>query len=465
MNRHGIRLRLTLLFALVQCVVIFAFCVLVHWLFGMRLMAELDRSLLDKATALAASYEWDEDVFEVDMGEDASETLWPDTYVEMQGAGGVVLYRNRPGPLLTASGEGGTEAGAAGAPRFYFTGGPALHTELRCARLADSRHGPAVSITAAAPTERIRRRQAQLLLVMGLSGAVTTAAATAAGWLLAGRLLQPLSNISAEARRITAARLHERLPVANPHDEIGALASTLNEMIERLELSFERTRRFTADAAHELRTPLSCIRSEVEVALRQPREPGEYRRVLQSALEEVERLSRLSDSLLELARLDRGELTLASEPVDLSSLAAEALESLRPGAEKLGKTLTRTRDAGPHRVEGDPRLLRQVAVNLIDNAIEHGGDRVSVDVNRTGDSVVLSVWDSGPPIDAEHLARVFDRFYRSDPSRSRRSGGAGLGLSLAKEFVELHGGDISASSAAEHGTTFQVRLPAAKVET
>jgi signal transduction histidine kinase len=300
------------------------------------------------------------------------------------------------------------------------------------------------------------------------------------GWLLANRVLRPVDQMTQAARRIEAERLAERLEGADVDDEFGRLARTLNEMLARLEAGFAQVRRFSADASHELRTPLTILKGEIEVALRSARDPGEYQRVLSSALEEVERMARLVDDLLMLSRADAGALRWDREPVELDRLVEEVA--------KQGEILGRARGVQvviqslePLIARGDEQRLRQLLLNLVDNAVKYTppGGQVTLSLRRVGEEsgdptapppeafpdrpapewVEIAVSDTGVGIPPEALPRIFERFYRADGARSREAGGAGLGLCIAKTIAEAHGGTIQAQSALGAGSTFSVRLP------
>jgi heavy metal sensor kinase len=300
----------------------------------------------------------------------------------------------------------------------------------------------------------------ELLLTMLVTGPLTLLVAVGGGYFLARRALAPVEQLRRRTREITADRLDRRLPVANPGDELGRLAQTVNDMIGRLERSFAEVRRFTADASHELRTPLTAIRTEAEVALGRDDLPPGQRQLLGSVLEECARLTRLTDQLLALAREDAGVAPGAREPVDLAALVAGVAETMRPVAEVKGVRL-RADLAGPVPVRGDPARLRQVCYNLADNAIKYttAGGEVEFRVESRGGCGVVTVRDTGEGIPPEHLPRVFDRFYRVDRARSREQGGTGLGLSIARSIVTAHGGRIELTSTPGQGTTCTVTLP------
>jgi heavy metal sensor kinase len=301
------------------------------------------------------------------------------------------------------------------------------------------------------------------LLARVLAATVPVALLVSAGvaYLLARKALAPVDALRRSADAITAERLHERLPAANPDDELGKLAVTVNAMIERLERSFAEVRRFTADASHELRTPLTAIRVEAEAALDRAETVDGCKAVIGSMLEECGRMALLTDQLLALAREDAGVAQAEPEPVDLGELVGGVAETLRPVAEATRLTFVTELALGVA-VRGDPVRLRQVAMNLIDNAIKYTpeGGSIRVTVNRADGLVVFTVADTGEGIPAEHLPRVFDRFYRVDKARSREMGGTGLGLSIARNIVTAHGGAIELSSGVV-GTTATVTLPLA----
>jgi heavy metal sensor kinase len=277
---------------------------------------------------------------------------------------------------------------------------------------------------------------------------------------MARKALAPMDALRRSTEEITASRLDRRLPVAAAHDELGRLTQTINEMIGRLERSFTEIRRFTADASHELRTPLAAIRTEAEVALKRRLNEAEYQQLLGSILEECDRLTRLTEQLLALAREDAGVARPVHEPVDLTALVQSVADTMRPLAEAREVKL---HTAADDRVEihGDGARLRQVFYNVLDNAIKYTppGGTVTVRCGRQERDAIVCVHDTGMGIPPEHLLRVFDRFYRVDRSRSREEGGTGLGLSIARSIVAAHGGRIGLASTPGQGTTCTVILP------
>jgi two-component system, OmpR family, heavy metal sensor histidine kinase CusS len=312
-----------------------------------------------------------------------------------------------------------------------------------------------------APLEDVDRELAELLEVLGVALPAALLLAAALGYLLARKALEPMDQLRRQTEEITADRLDRRLPVAHPSDELGRLTRTINAMIARLEQSFREVRRFTADASHELRTPLAVLRTEAEVALNKPLSATDNQQLLGSILEECERLTRLTDQLLTLAREDAGGAgPVVRATIDLPALVLGAAETMRALADARGVTLHAEAD-GPLPVWGDEARLRQVFYNLVDNAIKYTppGGRVEVAVARQDGAAVVRIRDTGIGIPAEHLPRVFDRFYRVDKARSRAEGGTGLGLSIAHSIVAAHDGHIELTSTPGEGTTCIVTLP------
>lgn len=312
----------------------------------------------------------------------------------------------------------------------------------------------------AAVSEAPSRRQVRTLWLelAGLTATVLTLGGLG-GYALARRLLGPLARMADHARRITAEQLHERLEEEPSGEELNHLREGFNDTLARLERSFGELRRFTADASHEIRTPLTALRSVGEVGLRGAKSPDDYREVIATMLEEVDRLSRLADELLTLSRAEAGQAHLRREPVDLSAVAAEVVDRLSVLAEERGQRLE-CRLEEPALVRGDRLALRQAVMNLVDNAIKYApvGSRVLVVAGKRAGRTFIEVRDEGPGISAEHRERIFERFYRVDSGRSRETGGTGLGLSLVKWTAEAHGGRVELDTG-EGGSTFRLVLP------
>ncbi len=306
-------------------------------------------------------------------------------------------------------------------------------------------------------SQREFREFAKILIVAGF---VALLVACAGGLLIARRALQPLERITRAAERISAENLTMSIAVENPRDELGRLAKTLNDTFARLRFSVHQMQRFTADAAHELRTPLSVLRTRLEVALRSPIDAGQLQESSQVALQQTETLTRLIDQLLMLSRQDAGLSKLLFEEVYLQPLLTDVVEILGTAARDKGVSLTMG-EIPNGVVLGDDISLSRLFFNLIDNAIKYtpAGGGVQLTGCCQDHRIRVMVCDTGIGMDADQLPKVFDRFYRADPSRNEQTGGTGLGLAICRSIVESHQGEISVSSRIGAGTTFTVVLP------
>jgi heavy metal sensor kinase len=295
-------------------------------------------------------------------------------------------------------------------------------------------------------------------LLLGLL--VLISGAVLGGFLLVQRALEPVDRIIRSAERISSQNLSERLPVADTRDELERLSVALNNMIRRLDESFQHTQRFLADASHELRTPLTIIQAELEAVIDKAIGQTDVRDLAGSALEEVERLRKIVEGLFALSRLDAGEAMEQTAPFDLGELAATTAEQMCLLAEDK-KIFIACRVAEKVIVRGDRARLKQVIVNLLDNAIKytpaHG--RIDVSVSLRNGKAALEVTDNGLGIPHEALPHLFERFYRVDKARSRALGGAGLGLSIVEAICSAHGGRVEAQSTEGEGSRFIVELP------
>ncbi len=290
---------------------------------------------------------------------------------------------------------------------------------------------------------------------------VMIAVAAAAGYRTSRRILAPVRNIASRAEQITSSRLHERIPVQGTGDELDNQTEDYNGTLIRLDESFRQLRQFTSDASHELRTPLAAIRAIGEVGLDRDGTRQEYRELVGSMLEEVTRLTRLTDDLLMISRGDSGAIRLNCSAVGLLDLARDTVALLEPLAEEKGQQLLVVGDRAAS-IEADPVLLRQALINVVHNAIKYSPPRAITTLlveREQADSVVISVQDEGPGIAPEHAGRIFDRFYRVDSGRSRDAGGSGLGLAIVQWVVQAHKGAVGVSNASGGGSVFRITLP------
>ncbi|WP_321475289.1 ATP-binding protein [uncultured Paludibaculum sp.] len=290
------------------------------------------------------------------------------------------------------------------------------------------------------------------IFLLGLAGG---------GW-VAARAIRPIQVISTTAQKISAGDLSQRIDVADTESELGQLAGVLNTTFARLDASFAQQARFTADASHELRTPVTVILTQAQACLTRERSPEEYRETLEACERAAQRMRRLTQSLLELARLDAGEEPMRRERFDLGRVARESVELIAPLAGQRGIALET--DLALAECLGDAEHIGRVVTNLLSNAIHYNcaGGTVTVAVRMEGDSGLLQVTDTGAGMSEEDQHHVFERFYRVDKSRARAEGRTGLGLAISKAIVDAHDGSIRVESTPGQGSTFSVRLPLAR---
>lgn len=297
---------------------------------------------------------------------------------------------------------------------------------------------------------KFRQNFGKLLLAVLLGGIVSSAAIA---FLVAKRGLRPLEDMATATEKVQASRLDQRLGYGRWPKELTALAAGFDQMLARLEESFERLSQFSADLAHELRTPIQNLRGEAEVALTRTRTAAEYREVIELSIDEYQRLSSMIDSLLFLARAENAETRINRTDFNVGPEIDTILDFYDAAAREQAITLSRKGDA---RLWADPMLFRRALSNLVSNALQHTprGGRIQVSaVAGNGRTIRIRVQDTGCGIGQEHLPRIFNRFYRADAARSSSSAGTGLGLAIVKSIMELHGGSVSAESEVGTGTT------------
>jgi heavy metal sensor kinase len=454
--RLSVRWRLTLWNTLALAVLLLGFSGLVYALMRHALYEQVDRSLLAELRQLQQ-----DERLQGQPGERLA--YWIEEFLEHEKnfcivyqADGTVYRRTQE---LAAASVPADPGPATVVPRFSNQKVPiigwqrALTTRLKVG-------SQEVTVLQLAPLMDVEHELQELQVALGMAVPATLILSAGLGYALARKALKPMEKLQRRTAEITAEQLDRRLPVDHPRDEVGRLAQTINGMIARLERSFGEVRRFTADASHELRTPLTVIRSEAELALGKDLSVAEYQTLLGSILEECDRLTRLTEQLLALAREDGSSSSQPLQPLDLAALVEGVVENMRPLAEMKGLVL-RQQGQGPLVTPGDETRLRQVFYNLLDNAIKYTPEdgTITVRLGRQEGSVTVAVCDTGIGIAAEHLPRVFDRFYRVDKGRSREMGGTGLGLSIVQSIVNAHQGRIDLASTLGQGTTCTVVLP------
>lgn len=475
---HSIRWRLTLWFMLALALALIIFSVTIYFAMRQALNLQLETTLQDGTMALAENLKHEFE--EGDPVREAAETVVRDSsFRQLQ----VEIY-SPEAEMIAASGNlKEPDLGT----KLNFSNIPVLGNGLATGFIKDSKIDPAGFKTAAVRVIHPVTGGLYTIVVGGKKSIVTNELATlrniifglaplllliagVGGFYLSKRALKPVSDMTRQARKMNAARLSERLTVSDPEDELGLLAGTFNELFDRIEQSFGQMRQFIADASHELRTPVTVIRSETEVALTEPREEAEAFSSLEVIRDEATRMSRLVEDMFTLARADADDRdVLKIENVPL----AELIDTCARSAEALG----RSRQVGvivenlldPHIIcRGDRIRLAQMLLNLLDNATKYtpkeGLVAIKAALDKTSPNLqaVISITDNGPGIPAEFREKVFTRFYRLDKARPREHGGSGLGLSIARRIAELHGGALTLADADGGGSVFKVFLPVNK---
>jgi heavy metal sensor kinase len=436
------------------------------WMIDRELWRSFDETLLSQARVLEADLQHDAGHFGSEDAQEAdalSANLdlvreWDHTGKPIYSRGGARRERTSGNALPAGLADGSV----GGFSVQHLADGQAVRVLSRVV----SDHGRTFGYIEVGQATSAIDRIDDLLRLLGIGGLLLTLLiAGVSGWFLAGRALGPIDRITRAAEQIGAHDLSQRLDLRLPDDELGRLARAFDAMIARLDGAFERQRRFTADASHELRTPLGAIRAQAEVALTRRRTSEYYERVLASIRDETGRLTRLAESLLVLARADAAE-ALDLRGVDYENLVAEVGASVAPRAREARLHLSVQLDPCPP-VLGDETWLTQLLLNLLDNAIRHTppGGRLALTLVGERGGALVQVADTGEGMAPEHLARVFERFYRVDPARTRAGGGAGLGLAICQWIARAHGGTLDLRSTLGVGTTVGVWLPAAPVAT
>jgi heavy metal sensor kinase len=441
----SLRARLLLWYTLILAVVIAGFAATSCYLFWRSLVLDIDERLRASADSLVAGLN------PTSSGD--FDLVLPAEFRQVDGeVSSLSTYYtvwNRDGELVDRSGGD-----------FDIPTPTAVGTRTRAAQRELVVSGPGSTLVLVG--RDLQEARSDVLAFAGMAaggGLAALLVSLLGGWFLVGRALAPVARISQAAAAMSAGDLDARIAVERTENELEQVAVALNQAFDRLHLAIEGERRFTADASHELRTPLATISAEIDWALARERSGEEYRRCLDTAQRAADRMRRLVERLLTLARADSGGASLQRAPVGLAPVVGDALGIVRPLAEQKGVTIETHLQAAT--VVGDRDRLTDLVTNLFANAIQYNrdGGRVSVEVWPEGADACVRVRDTGTGISEQDLPRVFDRFYRADKARTAQSGGAGLGLAIAKWIVEAHGGRIACQSAVGHGTEVLVRLP------
>jgi heavy metal sensor kinase len=456
-HRRRLRVRLTLWYVAVMVVVLAVYSVAVLTLVSRSVSQALDGRL--RADYAWAAEMWDQQPdgtltwFDADGTED-EDSPW----LQVWGATGQLLFRTSVARRNPIPESDELARNADGSIVSVHTTVPSFRVLSRAVTVGG--HEVVIQVAKSEALVRVELVELMVYLAFGLPFGV--AAAGLGGYALARRALRPVDTMADRARSITAARLSERLPVDTPHDEVGRLATVFNETLGRLEGAFGQLQRFTGDVSHELRTPLTAIRTVGEVGLRERRNAAAYRTVIESMLEEADRLSSLVDRLLLLSRAESGQAQLATETIDLGELAEDVASHLGVLAEEKRQLLA-LHISRPCRAAADRLILRQALINLVDNAIKYSpeGSEIQICAGRMAGAATLEVRDSGAGIDDERRMKIFDRFYRGATGDQQR--GAGLGLTISKWSVEVNNGQLRCEPRPGGGSIFRITLPSIDV--
>lgn len=440
--RRSIRVRLLVwVLALVVPLSVFAGWLLVE-AFGNRLLHDFDVALQEEAETVA-------ELLATRASPDAVANLVAEIAGESDRGADKYIVVTRQGQVIAQAPRTAAEVLRSASP------------ELRVARYDAPDRSITVSIGASAAAALHAKQRLTSLLLIGIPAMLALLAASL--WWLIGRALRPLENASRHLDQIAADNLAVRVPIDNPDDEVGRMVTVLNRMLDRLARAVSELQQFTADAAHELRTPVTVLRAGLEVALGRERSAGECRAALVEALAGTECLARLADDLLTLARLEAAAAPRAVELVDLSDVLHELADASAERAAQHQVTIDVSAPSGLW-VAGNAGDLYRLFNNLIDNALRHGTNgtpgEIALSAQREADRIHVSVADTGPGIAPQDLSRICDRFYRGQGNRADAAG-AGLGLSIAQEIARTHGGQIAAANREGGGCVVTVSLPAA----
>lgn len=451
MSRLPIRVRLTLAFAVVMTVVLAAAGAFLHVRMSSALAQQIDESLVARAATLSRVVRERGDVRSEDLSAGDEE------FAEVVERDGSLVASSRPGAAWPAV---STREAARGASEAFFLRREAVPRvdgkPVRLLVTPGHAHGRTVVLVVGASledrSEALAGLRAQLLVV----GPLALLLSSLAGYGLTAAALRPVDAMRRRAAEISDERPGGRLPVPEARDEVRHLGETLNTMLDRLEAGLARERRFVADASHELRTPLALLRAELDITLRKPRSPAELEDALRSVSEEVDRLARLAEDLLVLARADRGRLPLRREPLPARELLGTVAR--RFAARAAGDARAIVVSDGGERVYGDRLRLEQAVGNLVDNALRHGEGTIRLDVEPDNGLVAFRVSDEGPGFPPAFLARAGERFGRADDARGGST--AGLGLAIVDVIARAHGGTLQATNRRGRGAVVSITLPA-----
>jgi heavy metal sensor kinase len=456
-----LRVRLTLWYTLSLGLIFVVFATFLYLQVRSSLLAQVDAALQFAATQALLNVDEDDDQLSFEnVSSETMRKLADDFVIHLltpSGAIGDTLSRDHGLRAFPVQGVGSVTVLVNGDPWRVYT--QEVEVDEQPAQLQVGQEVGVVNLTLASLQLQLLWALLLALLLAGLGG-----------FFLASRALRPIDHITQTAQAISASDLDRRIHYEGPADEVGRLAQTFDTMLDRLQTAFVRERRFTGDAAHELRTPLAALKGRLGVTLSRPRQPATYRETLQEMEQQVDRLIHLSNDLLFMSRLEQAQFRPQQERIAGADLVGAVVDQVRPLAEVKSITLEEN-VCSDLTIQGDLNLLIRLHLNLLDNAIKYTptGGQVIVQAEQDGRQATISIHDTGPGIPAEHLPHLFERFYRVESDRSRwrhdnghenGENGAGLGLAIAYEIARAHGGNLTVQSDVGNGTTFFVQLPA-----
>jgi heavy metal sensor kinase len=458
----SVRTRLTLWYAGVLAFSLIAFALVIYYAAGNIFHERQEESLRSTAQTVASAYveEFAEAHSLTKAGEIVlQEITFPNRYVQLTDNSGnpIAASANLSGSSITIPTQVLAEARARGFSNATVNG-------LRVTVVPLSSDQTLGFAAVAEPLSVVEDGLSELRRDLFAGVSLVLLLASAGGYFLARKSLAPIASMNSQTQRVSAENLSARLDVTNSRDELGRLATTINDLLARLENSFKEQQRFIADASHELRTPLAVLRGETEVALGKTRTIDEYQQSLSLIQDEAERLSRIVEDLFILARQPiNTRAALNKERVSLNDAVRDCARAAQVLAVRKGVRLKLETDSPSIALNGDKELIRRLILNLLDNAVKYtpAGGEISLALGRQNGSAEIVVRDTGIGIPEAAQPRVFDRFYRVDKARARAMGGAGLGLSIAQWIVEVHGGEITLASTPGEGSSFTVVLPVA----
>jgi two-component system, OmpR family, sensor kinase len=460
---RSIRFKLTIWHTLIVFLTFLFVSLIIYQYLERTLLKSFDQTLTNEAGWITARIEryYDRMEDEKNVREDIFEhaAYFPvKEYVEIWDSSKNVFYQS---PNLAFEDTLANYSRLRNDQKFYIT--TVTNFRNHDIRIMVQRAGKSI-VFVAMPVENINEPLKQVLNILGWLGPIVVLISLGGGYLLARRSFSKIHQVIDTAKRINADRLYDRIPDQNSKDEIGEIISTFNEMISRLDVSFQQMKQFSADASHELKTPLAVLRSQLENAMHSKSTINDLHDTIARCLDETLRMSNIVDNLLLLAKSDAGQDIIRKHQINLTELVAQTHEEsiLLASQRSISVSLKNLDNA---LVVGDGERLRQMLLNLIDNAIKYNneGGNIEIGLWKENDKAKIVINDNGIGIPSEDIGRIFDRFYRVDKARSRDMGGVGLGLAISKAIVEAHSGFIYVRSTHKKGTEFTVIIPISPV--